>query len=776
MSTALLRRRGAARVTGVLTACALTGTGVIASTTAAFAEEEAAPASLQTFAAEAFAAQADELPSGLVEALERDLGLSAAEYLANAAAAKVAADVVAELKAGGVDINASIINGQELTVYVDAEADVPLVESVGATVVVGEPESTDTGSLERPDYYAQDDFKGGYGYATVDNVEDPEAANRCSAGFNGFAANGDPVNYTAGHCGSDFPEGHPWFHLQTDAPLFDSEDWAGPDLLTRPLGQNGPMHLGDGADGGLLNITESGWTTPPQVVTWGGGTGAPDDGTAVNVYDSTDPIVGQPACKSGATSGWTCGEVLFEEDTLEIGVGGDETAAVTAFIFNACMLSGDSGGSIVSGNYALGVDSFSNAATTETCDSSNWVPSQTYEEGGFIDRGSNIGGGFAVTGGSINAETLFGDDFSLAIHVGTPAVTAPEDGATTGQTPTISGTVQAAAGATVTVEIQDGPTVEGTVAGDGSWSAEVTETLEPGEYSYTATASHTANGASEATTSGETTGSFVVEEGPEVEDLTVESPTEGQTTDNARPTFTGTGHPGGTVALTVGETAYGEVEVAEDGTWSITPGSDLPVGVRFDAVVTQSAEGETQDVTVAGLGINAADVTITAPEDGSTVAGDVVFQGTSFADATIGLLLEGATAADDAAEPRLGIRAEGQDDVEEWAGEFEIDEAGNWTFDPAEDLAEGEYTITATATLEGGDPELSDSEAVATFTVANEDDGDDSGDAGGSENGDEDLPDTGSSGTTWMIVGGIALLVAGGAAIAIRARRSGSTA
>ncbi|TDE14996.1 Ig-like domain-containing protein [Jiangella asiatica] len=768
MSTALLRRRGAARVTGVLAACALTGTGVVASSSAAFAEEESVTETLQTFAAEAFAAQAEALPSDLVEAIERDLGLSAAEYLANAAAAKVAADVVAQLEADGVSINASIIEGQELTVYVDAEADVAAVEAVGASVEIGLPD-LDTSGTEDQEFYAQDDFKGGYGYATVDDVEAPTAANRCSAGFNGTAADGSPVNYTAGHCGADFPEGHPWFHLQLDAPLFDNEDWAGPELLDRPLGENGPMHLGEGNDGGLLNITEEGWTAPPQVAFWGGGTGAPDDGQSINVYDSTDPIVGQPACKSGATSGWTCGEILFAEDTVPIGIGEGETADVTAFIFNACMLSGDSGGSIVSGNYALGVDSFSTAQSTATCDETNWNPATVYEEGGASD--GDVGGGFQVTSGSANAETLFGDDFSLSIHVGAPSVTAPEDGGTTGQTPTISGSVEAAAGATVTVEIDGGPTVEGAVAADGSWSAEVTEALEPGEYSYTATASHTASGASEATTSDETTGSFVVEEGPEVEELVVDSPTEGQTTDNARPTFTGTGHPGGTVALTVGETAYGEAEVAEDGTWSITPSGDLPVGVRFDAVVTQSAEGETQEATVAGLGINAADVTITAPEDGSTVAGDVVFEGTSFANATIGLMLEGTAAASDEAQPRLGIRAEGEDDVEEWAGEFEIDDAGNWTFDPAEDLAEGEYTVTATATLEGGDPELSDSEAVATFTVSNED-----GDAGGTDDGDEDLPDTGSSGTTWMIVGGVALLLAGGAAIALRARRNGTTA
>ncbi|WP_157574445.1 Ig-like domain-containing protein [Jiangella muralis] len=767
MSTALLRRRGVARVSGVMGVCALVSAGVVITSTAASAEEESVTGTLQTFATEAFAPQADELPTGLVEAIQRDLGISAEEYLANAAAAKVAADVVAELEAAGVNINASAISGQDVTIYVEAEADVAAAEAVGATVKVGVPEVPD--GLEQQELYAQDDFKGGYGYATADDPEAPSALYRCSAGLNGTSG-GNPVNFTAGHCGYEFDEGHPMFHLPLDGPLFDSDSWVGtpgnmPPFLSEPLGENGPMHFGageDGNDGGLLNITEPSWTPVPQVATWGGGTEAPDAGESVNVYDSTDAIAGQPACKSGATSGWTCGEVLYAEDTVQLST--EET--VTAFIFTACMLSGDSGGAIVSGNYALGVDSFSTAATTATCDSSNWDPATDYDPAEGFD--GDIGGGFAVTSGSANAETLFGDAYSLSIHVGTPAVTSPEDGATTGQTPTISGSIDAAEGATVTVAIEDGPTVEGTVGADGAWSAKVDEALAPGTYNYTATASHTANGASDVTTGGETTGSFEVVE-KQVEDLAVDAPTEGQTTGDARPPFSGTGQPGATVALTVGDAEFGSAEVGEDGSWTIAPESDLPVGVRFDAVVTQTFEDDTQKVTVAGLGIEAAAVTVTAPEDGSTVAGDVNFEGTSFAGADIGLLLEeAADAAGDDAQPRLGLRAEGQDDVEEWAGEFATDDAGNWTFDPAEDLPEGEYTITAQASLEGGDPELSSSEAVASFTVSNGD----GGDNGNGEDGDEDLPDTGSSGTTWMVVGGIALLLAGGAAVAVRARRN----
>ena len=72
-------------------------------------------------------------------------------------------------------------------------------------------------------------------------------------------------------------------------------------------------------------------------------------------------------------------------------------------------------------------------------------------------------------------------------------------------------------------------------------------------------------------------------------------------------------------------------------------------------------------------------------------------------------------------------------------------------------MADGSYTVTATATLDGGDPVLSDSEASSTFTVTN---------------GVTELPDTGSD-NTWIYLG-IGLLLAGGAAVALRARHNKS--
>jgi LPXTG-motif cell wall-anchored protein len=132
-----------------------------------------------------------------------------------------------------------------------------------------------------------------------------------------------------------------------------------------------------------------------------------------------------------------------------------------------------------------------------------------------------------------------------------------------------------------------------------------------------------------------------------------------------------------------------------------------------------------------------------------------VFSGTAHPGATLSLSIEGTITE---SSERVQTAAD------EWVGDLEIGDDGAWTFTPAEALENGEYTLTASAAVEGGDPELTSSEASVSFTVAAE--GDDDGD---------ELPDTGSS-NTWMIVVGVALLALGGVAIAIRARRNGTTA
>ncbi|WP_026874217.1 Ig-like domain-containing protein [Jiangella gansuensis] len=732
----------------MLVATAVVGGGALASTTTAAHAEEQIPAVLPTFAADDFIDLAADLPATLQAAIERDLGIDPAQYLANAEAARAASDVATALRAQGVDVLGTSIDGQDVTYNVATEADAALAEATGAEVTVGP-----IGLLESErEVQPAADHKGGYGYAYQVGEPDNTGSyplSRCSVGFSGFDTDGNDRYLTAGHCGVDEETGeqftYPVHHIELTEPIWDTEGWAsqfpGPELGEFVPGS---MHFGQEHDGGLVDITNSDWTGVPQVAGWAGGSGAPD-ADSVTIRGPIEAVTGAQACKSGATSGWTCGEILVPVQSTQVGA-----QSVSGFIFNACLLGGDSGGSVVVGNYALGVNSGSTHEGRTECDS--WVPAS-----GPDDTQGDFSIGYALTGGQYNALTLLGSEWELSVAVATPQVTSPEDGGETGPTPTFTGTVQAARSThKVQVVIDGEQTYEGRIADDGTFSVAVGEELVPGEHTYEVTASYGNFSRSEVAT-----GTFTSTE-VQAEALTVESPTNGQTTENARPGFSGTGQPGATVTLTVGDEVLGEATVAEDGTWSITPTSDLPVGERFDAVVTQDFEGDVQSVTVADLGIKAPAVTITAPEDGSTVAGDVVFTGTAFAGATIGLAIEGTVTE---SSERVQTAAD------EWEGDLQVDEDGSWTFTPAEALQDGEYTLTASASLEGGDPELTTSETSVSFTVASQSD-EDGGD--GNDDGTE-LPDTGSS-NVWMIVVGVGLLAAGGAAIAIRARRNGSTA
>lgn len=740
MTTTLPRRRNAARVAGLLVASAVVCGGVFASSTAAQADEQI-PVSVPTFAADDFIELAAQLPATLREAIERDLGVAPEQYLANAERARAASDAATVLRDRGVDVLGTSIDGNDVTINVASEADAAAVEASGANVVVGPLASMSTEREVQP----AADHKGGYGYAYQVSEPDETGAfdlSRCSVGFSGYDSDGNSRFLTAGHCGVSEDTGeqftYPVHHIDLDGPIWDSEDWAaefpGPDLGEFVPGS---FHFGEGHDGGLVDVTGADWTSVPQVAGWGGGSGAPDE-ASVTVRGPIDAVVGAQACKSGATSGWTCGEILVPAQETPVG-----DQSVTGFIFNACMLGGDSGGSVVVGNYALGVNSGSTHDGRLECDS--WNPAQSANTG---DADFSIG--YSLSTGSANALSLLGNQWELSVAVSTPAVATPEDGAETGPRPTFTGTVEAARSTHKVRVVVDGEhTYEARITDEGTFSVPVTDALTPGEHTYEVTASYGNFSRSEVVE-----GSFTSTE-VQAEQLTVGSPSDGQVTGNARPGFTGTGQPGATVTLTVGGEAYGEAAVGEDGSWSITPSADLPVGQRFDATVTQTFEGDTQAVTVADLGITVPPVTIAEPEDGSTVTGDVVFSGTAYEGATLSLAIEGTVTE---SSERVQTAAD------EWEGELEIGEDGTWTFTPAEPLENGEYTLSASATVEGGDPELTTSETSVSFTVAAE--GDDDGDS---------LPDTGSS-NTWMIVVGVALLALGGVAIAIRARRNGTTA
>ncbi|WP_068154513.1 S1 family peptidase [Rhodococcus phenolicus] len=77
-----------------------------------------------------------------------------------------------------------------------------------------------------------------------------------------------------------------------------------------------------------------------------------------------EPVVGAPVCKSGVRTGYSCGVVTGANQSVEIG----HRVLDSGFSTNLCALQGDSGGTLVSGTLALGISSASNVGQYQMCE------------------------------------------------------------------------------------------------------------------------------------------------------------------------------------------------------------------------------------------------------------------------------------------------------------------------------------------------------------------------------------------------------------------------
>ncbi|NEE02525.1 Ig-like domain-containing protein [Phytoactinopolyspora halotolerans] len=796
----------------MLAVCVSVAGAPLAAATVNAAEEVAqapeADVTMAEFEPDDFADQAAELPGGLMEAIERDLDTTAERYLAQAATAHVADDVIDSL---GDLVVAAWLDHQTLHVVVESRSDQAAVAATGARVHVGDAltdaqraahEQGRVAYIDRTESRVvpveselisavrrgsdldgrrgeagssgetgESELSGGYGYWT----RDEETAYDCTAGFTGVTDDGDTLTATAGRCTQgesgplDGPVALRGFPLAGDPDsdeedseedeegllpddLLDltsdeddegheaGEDEHDEDTAPGPLGRflTDTAHVGDGADAALLDVTSSAWDLQPTV-----SAGAPRDGdqAAMPVYDSIKPIAGAPVCAAGASSGWTCGRVL--DAGSDIPVGGSDR--VNGFLIDACVLPGDGGGPIMTGHYAVGIGSGTTWNGTDCTD-------------GGAENGLDVAAGFAVSGGEQSLQSLYGDDWRLAVHVGAPTVTAPTDDDVTGRHPTIRGRADAAPGSTVVVTIGGSDPVEAEVGADGRWRAAVRDPLAPGRHSYSATITHTPAGAEEPLISDTVNGSFTV---AEVASLVVLTPSAGEQTSNAKPRFAGTGDPGAQITLTFDDQKV-STEVNDDGTWSVEPPDGIRAG-RFDATVTQDVAGTIDNVEVEDVGITPGAPLVSAPEE--DIDDGYVVTGTGIPGSTVALRIE-PEAGDDAAVTETEPATDGHD-----SGEAELapadylaqtDDTGSWQADIG-DLPPGTYSITA---VQAVDDLTSPRSAATTLEIAHP-----------SRQGmraapDDDLVDTGS-GSTLMLLTGLTLAVLGGGALLwTRSRRA----
>ena len=165
----------------------------------------------------------------------------------------------------------------------------------------------------------------------------------CSVGFNARTSSGSYVFVTAGHCGEGFPT-----FSRNGVTIGGTRAYSFP-----------------GNDYAAVNINSpSTWN--PQ--------GAVDmyNGFARLVRGQSQAPVGSSVCKSGRTTGWTCGTIQAYNQTVNYG-GGDIVSGLVRH--SACVEQGDSGGSNITGNLAQGVSS----------------GGQLYQSGGRLVCGQKVG-------------------------------------------------------------------------------------------------------------------------------------------------------------------------------------------------------------------------------------------------------------------------------------------------------------------------------------------------------------------------------------------------
>jgi putative cell wall-binding protein len=308
---------------------------------------EVAPTELPRMAeytAETFSGEAAALPEELSAAVERDLGESPEEYLARANAAADASDVVEALQGAGMEVLGSRLDGTTLVVNVTNETDAATVQSLGATAELGAPAVPDY-SGARLDALA--DIVGGQafqflaeGYTYV-----------CSVGFTGrYKPYPQPQFVTSGHCiEPDHANGTYYYESkQTSAGSTPSRG----SIIGAPLAEQ--YKFGSGSDVGAVAVSP-GWGTQPKVSTWGGGAGRLTDGSPITITDLTTGVVGSPICKSGRTTGWTCGEILVVNESYPVYNHAGTPQYVNLTLTDVCMLPGDSGAAALIGSNAFGL-------------------------------------------------------------------------------------------------------------------------------------------------------------------------------------------------------------------------------------------------------------------------------------------------------------------------------------------------------------------------------------------------------------------------------------
>ena len=389
-----------------------------------------------------------------------------------------------------------------------------------------------------------------------------------------------------------------------------------------------------------------------------------------------------------------------------------------------------SGTGVPGATVTLTVDGTEIADDIEVDEDGDW----TFTPTAPLANGPHTVSATQIFDGATSAASAANDFLVDAVAPAAPAITAPEDGSTvTDVTPTVTGTGEP--GATVTVEVDGEEVGEATVAEDGIWSLALSEPLDEGEHTVTATQTDEARNTSVA---DEVT--FAVDSGAEAPVIT--APADGSSTSDTTPTIRGTAEPGASVAVSVDGEVVGTVTADADGNFVLELTEPLGDGDHTVSAVQTDEAGNVSDPAENEFAVDATDPAapvVSSPGDGDTVEDRTpTISGTGEPGATIVIVVDGAP-----------------------VGSVVVGEDGRWSFTlPA--LSDGDHLIGVFAVDEAGN----ESE-VATIEITVDTQESDLLDP---TNGPE-LADTGGPSLGYLLVGGV-LLAVGGTVLSVTRRKA----
>ncbi|MCD1124875.1 Ig-like domain-containing protein [Jinshanibacter sp. LJY008] len=240
-----------------------------------------------------------------------------------------------------------------------------------------------------------------------------------------------------------------------------------------------------------------------------------------------------------------------------------------------------------------------------------------------------------------------------------------------------------------------------TVNADGTWSWTPDFDLAQGNHSITYTQTDKAGGVSALSDSRD----FVVDTTPpakpgigDIIDKTGDntgSITDGGITDETKPEINGKGEPGSTITITDNGEVIGTVIVDEKGNWTFTPDEELGEG-DHSLVITETDEaGNTSEPS------DPIDFVVDTTPPAKPGIGDIIDK---TGDKTGSITDGGST---DETKPEINGKGDPGSTITitdngEVIGTVIVDEKGNWTFTPDEELGEGDHSLVITETDEAG--------------------------------------------------------------------------